>query len=262
MNTARFEYRRSTGYLMTPADRRDVSKEAITMFDTLSALARQEWNRLAGMPSAARAALVADTVWNREYGPAYRTAYATAASRIAAAATQAAAANPNAWLTLHQLAAAAGEAISRLEPQHPAAPPADRRTVTDAQVHFLEPDQQPSWRRVATIAAAGARRAGTQAGTLTAATDILTGWRGRSGHALAEGGVVHGKPVRAWVGELLATVNREIATRAGAIPRRTAARLAREDHAPSVPSTTAGAVRSRIQRPASPTGTQPTMRSR
>jgi len=224
--------------------------------DTL--VAQREWNRLAGMPATARAALVADTVWNRVYPPAYHAAYTAAAGRIAAAATEAAAANPGAWLTLHQLAAAAGQAISRLAPEHPAAPPADQRTVAAAQAAAAKPGPQPRWQRIADLATAGARTAGTQGGTLTAATDILTNWRAYRGHAMAEGVAVNGQPARAWVGELLATVNRDIAARA--TPDRTAAQLASEDHAPGATSRTAGAPSSRARVAASPTPPSSTTR--
>jgi hypothetical protein len=225
--------------------------------DTL--MAEREWNRLPGMPATVRAALVADTVWDRVYPPAYYAAYTTAASRVAASATEAAAANPGAWLTLHQLSAAAGQAISLLAPERFAAPPADQRTVAAAQAAAAKPGPQPRWQRIADLATAGACTAGTQAGTLTAATDILTGWRGYSGHAIAEGVTINGQPARTWIGELLATVNRDIATPAAAADR-TAARLAREDHAPGVSPQTASAPTSRARTAASPAPASTTTR--
>jgi len=217
-----------------------------------AAVAQRQWERLAGMPAPARALLVADTVWSRVYPPAYRAAYTAAASRIAAAATEAAASNPGGWLTLHQLTASAGEAIIRLAPGYPDAPPADQRTVAAAQAAVTAPGQQTPWRRIAEVAATSSRTAGMQAGSLTATADILAGWRGRSGHAMADGITVDSKPARAWVNELLAAVNRETAGRVAVVPARTAAQRAREDQAPGVSSSTVGSVSGRAQPAQSP----------
>ncbi|GLI00910.1 hypothetical protein [Phytohabitans aurantiacus] len=223
-------------------------------------MAQREWNRLAGMPAAARAVLVADTVWNRDYPPAYRTAYTAAAIRVAAAATDAAATNPGAWLTLHELSSVAGQAISRLAPDQPAAPPADQRTVAAAQAAAAKPGPQPRWQRIAALATAAARTAGVQAGTLTAATDILAGWRAYSGHAIAEGVTINGRPARAWIGELLAAVNRDIAAPAAATGR-TVAQLAREDQARGVfEPQAASAPNSRARTAASPAPASTTTR--
>jgi hypothetical protein len=225
--------------------------------------AQREWSRIAGMPVATRAELVADTVWTREYPAAYRTTYTTAASRIAAAATEAAAANPGAWPTLHQLAAAAGDAISGLAPGHPAAPPADQHAVAAARTAAAAPGRLPPWQRVAELAADRARTAGALDGIVTATADILAGWRGRSGHAMAEDVVVQGRPAREWVAALLATVSRDTAAPVTVAAGRTAAQLAREDRAPGVTPMTADATSSRT-RPAAPSApaSTPTRRMR
>ncbi len=223
------------------------------------AVAQREWNRLAGMPVAARAALVADTVWNREYPATYRTAYTAAAARVAAAATEAAASNPTAWIALHQLAAASGDALSRLAPDHPAPPPASHGTIAAAQFTAAGPGRQPPWQRVADVAAAGSRTAGTLAGALTATGDVLAGWRARSGHLLADGITVGAKPAGIWVADLLAAVNREIAAPVAAAVR-TAAQLAREDQASTVSPLTVGPVSSRARTAASPAPASTTTR--
>jgi len=246
--------RNPAGLRLVEAARGDPTDPGQVVTLDATAVARREWNRLAALPAGARAALVADTVWNREYPPAFRSAYTTAASRIAVEATEATAANPGAWTTLHQLAAAAGDAISRLDPDHPLPPPADHRTVSAARAAAGTPGQPPPWQRVADTATAGSRTAGTQTGTLTATADILAGWRDRSGPALAEGITVDGQPARAWIADHLAQVNRDIATQHAARPTpvRTAAQLAREDQALGVSAMTGAAVSSRARIAASP----------
>ena len=256
--------RNAVGLRLIESTRGDPPDDSHVVALDATALARREWNRLAGMPADVRAALVADTVWNREYPPAYRTAYLAAASRIAVAAADAATAYPGAWATLHQLAASAGEAISRLDPGHPLPPPADRPTVTAARLAAGKPGQQPAWERVADTAVAGSRAAGAVAGTVTAATDILIGWRDRSGPFLAEGVTVNGQPAGAWVADLLARVNREIVTvhTAAAAFDRTAAQLAHEDQAPGVSAMTSSPVSSRVRTGASPAPAPRTERTR
>lgn len=239
---------RPTAQRTGPAPARGDPDNVVPLAD---AVAQREWERLAGLPAAARAALVADTVWQRTYLPAYQGAYTAAASRIAAAATQAANTNPDAWLTLHHLTAAAGHAISRITPGHPDPPPADHQTVIAAQTAASSGGPQPPWQRIAATAAAGSHTAATLAGALTAATDVLTGWRGRSGHLTAEGVTVDGTPAHTWVTQLLAAVNRHAAGQVAVAPARTAAQVAHDDQATGVTSRTVSAARGGTRTPIS-----------
>lgn len=222
------------------------------------------WNRLAGMPADARAALIADTVWNREYPPAYHEAYITAATQIATAATEAAAANPGAWLALYPLAVAAGEAVSRLTPDQVPVPPADQRTVAAAHAAAEKPGPHRRWRRIADLATVGGRTAATLAGSLTATGDVLTGWRARGGRAMAEHATVYGTPAHTWVAELLASVNRDTAARV-ADPTATpanAAELASQGTATNAATGTAGDYSTAHAARAAWATTSPTAKSR
>jgi hypothetical protein len=196
---------------------------------------RDEWHRLADRSAAERIRLIADDVWRRWYPPAYHHAYVTAAGRIAAAATDAAVANPRAWMTLHQLAAAAGDAINQQRPEHVLVPPADLRTVAAAKSAATSANASP-WQAVAAAARVGGRRAATLAGTAHASVDVLSGWRRRGGQTLAEGVTVADQPACAWVGKLLTAISRDAAAPAP----RTAAQLAHEDQAPGTQPWTAG----------------------
>lgn len=232
--------------------------------DDLEPSVEQEWHRLADRSAAERIKLVADDVWRRWYRPTYHSAYTAAASQIAAAATDAAVANPTAWTTLHQLAAAAGQAISAQHPEALLVPPADHRTLAAAESAAAAPNSA-AWQSVAAMAWTGSRAAATIAGTEHACADVLAGWRRRGGLATAEGTAVDGQPARAWIGDLLATLNRDAATdtTSALAPVRTAAQLAREDQAPGAAPTTPAVVSNRARSAAVPTPSPtPTRRTR
>jgi hypothetical protein len=232
---------------------------------------QREWRRLEAVPLQARAELVADRGWQSGYSSGYPTAYTATAVRIAAAATDAAVANPRAWLTLQPLAVAASDAVARFRPGEQFAPPADRRTVASARAAAqaaIGAGRQPA-PAVADVARSAGHTAGALAGTLTAATDVLIGWRARGGEALAGELTINGQPGRAWVADLLASTNRDTAApfapprSAPSVGRLTAAQLARQDQTPDAAATSttvpaAGAGRHR----ASATGAARHRRSR
>lgn len=199
--------------------------------------ARWEWQRLAERTFAERVALVADTVWQRGYTLSYVGAYTAVAEQVGDAATNAAITNPTAGATLHRLVAVADDAAAQVNGQQVFAPPADSRTRAAAQVGAgLDGGPQP-WKPVAEQAWAGGVRAGAIAGALNAATDIIIGWRARGGDHLPTDVRVDAQPMRAWVADLLAGINRDTVTaaagrRPAAAP--TAAQLASQDQAPGV----------------------------
>jgi hypothetical protein len=222
---------------------------------------RREWQLLDKLPSTARAARIADMVWQRGYRASYQSAYSAAASRIAVASAEAAVANPSAWAALHQLAVAAGEPIARMTADQPEAPPIDRRTAAATRAVAEFSDQQPAWRRIAERTWVRSWTAGTVAGTVTATADILVGWRARGGDGMAEDVLVNGRPARRWIADLLAAVNRDITAPHAAVGSvgRTAAQLAREDHASGV-SVTRGTAGGRSRQGASPSPAATTAR--
>jgi hypothetical protein len=233
-----------------------------------NAAAEREWRRLADLPTADRVALVADTVWGHAYPPAYRAAYIDAASQIGDRATQAANNNPGARQPLLLLYVAVVDAISQLNPGQPFTPPADHNTVAVTRAAADTPGRQPAWQRVADAAWVRGQTAGILHGTLTAATDVMTGWRAHGGDELAETVSIDGRPGRHWVATLLSTVNQAAAAprsrNTGIGAARTAAQLAREDQAPGVPAIPAALPAGRPRRalPAGPEATTSTRRTR
>lgn len=206
--------------------------------------ARDAWPRLEQRVSIdARVALVADTAWQSGYADSYRSAYTTTAAHIADSAATASTRNPHAWLTLHELGVAAGDAITQLNPDGHLIPPADQRTITAARMaaHTAAPEPAVA---VAETAWTAGRTAGTVAGTITATSDILVGWRARGGHTLAGALPINGQPGRAWVADLLATANRDTTAplashqAAPGVGGLTAAQLARQDQAPDATTVT------------------------
>ncbi|MEN3308874.1 MAG: hypothetical protein V7603_5076 [Micromonosporaceae bacterium] len=206
--------------------------EAAEADDTLTA-GRREWMRLADSSAATRITLVVDLVWQREYPAAYHAAYAGVASQITQEVARAAVANPHAWMTLHHLTGAAIDALTRRDTHTFLAPPADRRTLTAGRRAAEQSGQPEPWTAVAQAALAGTVTAARIAGALTAATDVVTGWRTRGGDRLAADALVDGQPARAWVADLLAGINRDtiLAARPAAPAATTAAGLARQDTA-------------------------------
>ncbi len=216
--------------------------------------ARWQWQRLAGRPVGDRIALVADQVWQQGYALAYRDAYATVAQRVAEQATRAAPDNRAARPTLSRLAAAALAVGDRADGGPPAAPPTDQRTLAAATAAAGGDRHQP-WKPLAYTAWNGALPAGTIAGTLAAATDIVIDWRARRGHATATDVTVHDRPATAWVADLLAAVNRDTVNTGpgrpdGAGHPVTAAQLARQDQAEGAAPVAAAPVAGRRAHPA------------
>ncbi len=208
--------------------------------------ARWEWQRLADRAAADRTALVTDQVWQQGYALAYRDAYGTVAQRVAEQATRAAGEHPEARPTLTRLAAAALAAANAAPSGQPPTPPADARTLAAATARADTNRQQP-WKPVAHTAWEGSLSAGTIAGTLAAATDIVIDWRARGGHRAAGDATVHGRPATAWIADLLASVNHATVTTGPARPGTapTAAQLARQDQAAGAAAPTSAPVAGR-----------------
>jgi hypothetical protein len=233
--------------------------------------AEREWQRLDALPLNARAKFVADGAWQNAYTGAYPSAYAATATRIGAIATDAATSNPAAWPVLYTLASAASDAITMRSPVDPLVPPADVRTLTSAQAAAqaaLHSRQSPA-AAVADVAYTAGRAAGTLAGSLTAAADVLIGWRVRGGETFAADTTINGQQSRDWVTGVLAAVNREaarsIATHHVTPPaaQPTAVQLARQDQAldsgtaaPASPPATTGRHRASGTRPVPHTRTR------
>jgi hypothetical protein len=174
--------------------------------------AERRWQSLDDLPLDDRAARLAELVWQVGHPAAFGSAYTSVAAHVHAAATRAVIANPHAWATLQPLVAAAGAAIGRYAPGEPSAPPTGERAVTAAQHAAVEPDTRPPWRRIVDAAWAATRTAGTHAGALTAAADVLSGWRARGGHVAGVRIRIDGRKARDWVADLIAATGRDIVT--------------------------------------------------
>src|SRR4051812_16312782 len=97
----------STGGSAFDAEARDAAKAA-----------QWEWRRLERQPPARRVALVPELGWQRGYALSSPPAYPAVTGQIAAAATQAALANPEARPSLQHLAATALHAAGQPTATH------------------------------------------------------------------------------------------------------------------------------------------------
>jgi hypothetical protein len=180
--------------------------------------ARWDWLRLADQPLHARVTLVADQVWQSAHTIGYQSGYRTVTGQVAAAAEAAAPVGAAARLTLDQLAAAARHATKHSDARPHLPPPADRATLRTAQriaADTCRSGQPQPWVPVADAVWAAGTRAGVLAGALTAATDVLISWRARGGNANTDRATIEHRPARTWVADLLAGINRDIATAVG-----------------------------------------------
>lgn len=178
----------------------------------LVGVARREWVRRIDLPTAERAAHLAETIWQHGYPAVFGSVYTAAAFQIAAAATNALIANPHARATLQPLVEAASDAVARYAPGQPSPPlPTDDRTVAAVQDAAAHPGRAapPHWRHLLDAAWTGTRNAATLAGAMTATTDVLVGWRARGGHRHVVGVRIGGRTARAWVNDLIATAGRD-----------------------------------------------------
>ena len=186
-------------------------------YQTVGLVAAAEWTRLGArsdLSAVDRVTLISDLVWNMGYELGYRTAYAAVRTDVAGRAAASIQGDRDAELGVRRCLRRLIEATDPVGHDRPLfVPPTPAPTLAAAVAAADEPGLVTPCQAAARLAWDGALRAGVLTGTVTAATDTLTGWRARGGAAGLERVRIAGKPAVEWVGDLLAQVNRDVAAR-------------------------------------------------